>query len=92
MSVSQRAAMLGLPAGLIRTALGKSSGTEAYSKKLFGGSGGNNPGAQRRIAKERAASRTLKTLERMKRQGKVGGDAGGGGSSNLVSGRFVGGQ
>ena len=91
MSASQRAALLGLPAGLVRTATVAASGTDAYAEELFGtgGGGGHNPGAERRRAKERAASRTLEAMERLKRRGGPGGGDGGGAGRAGV-GRFVG--
>ena len=64
-SVEIRAAELGLPKGLIRTAAGSDSITTAYSKGLFGGSGDMNPAQQQRRARENAAQRAVAKAKRV---------------------------
>ena len=64
-SVEMRAAELGLPKGLIRTAAGSDSITTAYSKGLFGGSGDMNPAQQQRRARENAAQRAVAKAKRV---------------------------
>jgi len=56
---------LGLPAGIIRTAVSSSSFTDRHSKKLFGHSSSSNPAQQARLKRERAAQRAEAKVKNM---------------------------
>ena len=73
---ADRAAALGLPAGLLRTSARTESHSEASSRELFGHSGATNPAKAQRVHRERAAQRALAKARRVvaERAAKAEGD------------------
>ena len=62
---AERAAALGLPAGLVRTTARTASITDAASRELFGRSSGMNPATQQRMKRERSAQKALAKAQRV---------------------------
>ena len=62
---AERAAALGLPAGLVRTTARTASITDAASRELFGRSPGMNPATQQRMKRERSAQKALAKAQRV---------------------------
>ena len=62
---AERAAALGLPAGLVRTTARTASITDHASRELFGRSSGMNPATAQRMKRERSAQKALAKAQRV---------------------------